>query len=39
MFVGEGFRPRPRDPKTGYPSPEWKPGDSVVTRLPATPIG
>jgi 4-amino-4-deoxy-L-arabinose transferase-like glycosyltransferase len=29
MFVGEGFRPRPRDPKTGYPSPEWKPGDAV----------
>ena len=25
MFVGEGFRPQPRDPKTGYPTPEWTP--------------
>lgn len=23
-FIGEGFRPQPRDPKTGYPTPEWK---------------
>ena len=23
-FVGEGFRPQPRDPKTGHPTPEWK---------------
>ncbi len=23
-FVGEGFRPQPRDPKTGYPTPQWK---------------
>jgi hypothetical protein len=23
-FVGEGFAPQPRDPKTGYPTPEWK---------------
>jgi len=23
-FVGEGFRPQPRDPKTGYPTPAWK---------------
>jgi 4-amino-4-deoxy-L-arabinose transferase-like glycosyltransferase len=30
MFVGEGFQPRPRDPKTGYPSPQWRPGDRVV---------
>jgi hypothetical protein len=29
MFVGDGFRPRPRDPKTGYPSPQWRPGDAV----------
>ena len=29
MFVGEDFNPQRRDPKTGYPSPEWKPGDSV----------
>ena len=21
--------PRPRDPKTGYPRPQWKPGDAV----------
>jgi 4-amino-4-deoxy-L-arabinose transferase-like glycosyltransferase len=25
MFVGSGFRPQPRDPKTGYPTPEWTP--------------
>ncbi|MBS0332619.1 MAG: glycosyltransferase family 39 protein [Proteobacteria bacterium] len=35
MFVGEDFRPRPRDPKTGYPAPEWKPGDHVVAKLGA----
>ena len=29
MFVGERFQPRPRDPKTGYPAPEWRPGDTV----------
>jgi hypothetical protein len=29
LFVGEGFSPRPRDPATSYPSPAWKPGDSV----------
>ncbi len=29
MFVGVGFRPRPRDPKTGYPTPPWRPGNSV----------
>jgi hypothetical protein len=29
MFVGEGFRPQPRDPKTGYPTPEWRPGNAV----------
>ncbi len=35
IFVGEAFRPRPRDPKTGYPVPEWKLGDAVT----ATPAG
>lgn len=25
MFVGSGFRPQPRDPKTSYPTPEWTP--------------
>jgi 4-amino-4-deoxy-L-arabinose transferase-like glycosyltransferase len=29
MFLGMGFRPQPRDPKTGYPNPEWKPGNAV----------
>jgi 4-amino-4-deoxy-L-arabinose transferase-like glycosyltransferase len=29
MFVGERFQPRPRDPKTGYPTPQWRPGDAV----------
>ena len=29
MFLGLGFAPKPRNPKTGYPSPEWKPGDAV----------
>ncbi len=29
LFLGTDFRPKPRDPKTGYPSPEWKPGDAV----------
>ena len=29
MFVGEDYRPRPRDPATGYPSPQWRAGDSV----------
>ena len=29
MFVGERFRPQPRDPATGYPSPQWRPGDRV----------
>ncbi len=23
-FVGEGFRPQPRDPQTGHPTPPWK---------------
>ena len=35
MFVGEDFQPRPRNPKTGYPTPEWKPGDRVSVRSPA----
>ena len=29
IFLGLGFQPKPRDPKTGYPSPQWKPGDAV----------
>jgi 4-amino-4-deoxy-L-arabinose transferase-like glycosyltransferase len=29
MFAAEGFAPQPRDRKTGYPSPEWRPGDAV----------
>jgi hypothetical protein len=29
MFVGQGFRPRPRDPATGYPTPPWHPGNAV----------
>jgi hypothetical protein len=33
MFVGETFRPQPRDPKTGYPNPQWKPGDHVAPKL------
>lgn len=33
MFVGEDFRPQPRDPATGYPNPEWKPGDHVAPKL------
>lgn len=32
LFVGEGFRPQPRSAATGYPSPEWKPGDHVVAK-------
>jgi len=38
LFVGEGFKPRPRDPVTGYPTPEWKAGNNLVPRLPAAPI-
>jgi 4-amino-4-deoxy-L-arabinose transferase-like glycosyltransferase len=29
MFVGQGFAPRPRDPKTGYPTPPWTPSDRL----------
>lgn len=36
MFVGEGFRPRPRDPATGYPTPAWKPAEAV-SPSPTTP--
>ncbi|HEY8004803.1 MAG TPA: glycosyltransferase family 39 protein [Phenylobacterium sp.] len=36
MFVGEGFSPRPRDPKTGYPSPQWTPSDAS-SPLPTRP--
>ncbi|HEY3949974.1 ArnT family glycosyltransferase [Phenylobacterium sp.] len=39
MFVGEGFRPQPRDPKTGYPNPQWKPGDKVVAKLGPDGVG
>ncbi|HEY2357230.1 MAG TPA: glycosyltransferase family 39 protein [Phenylobacterium sp.] len=28
MFVGEGFKPQPRDAITGYPTPEWRPSDA-----------
>jgi len=34
MFVGQGFRPQARDPKTGYPTPEWKVGDRLVVSPP-----
>jgi 4-amino-4-deoxy-L-arabinose transferase-like glycosyltransferase len=37
MFVGEGFRPRPRDPATGYPSPAWKAGDTLTVSPSPTP--
>lgn len=37
MFVGEGFRPRPRDPRTGDPTPEWKPGDTLAVSPSPTP--
>jgi 4-amino-4-deoxy-L-arabinose transferase-like glycosyltransferase len=33
MFVGLSFKPQPRDPKTGYPTPQWTPSD----RLSAAP--
>ena len=36
MFVGEGFAPRPRYPKTGYPSPEWTPNDRLSAAAPST---
>jgi 4-amino-4-deoxy-L-arabinose transferase-like glycosyltransferase len=39
MFVGEDFRPRPRDPKTGYPSPQWKLGDRVQPKVEILPAG
>jgi 4-amino-4-deoxy-L-arabinose transferase-like glycosyltransferase len=39
LFVGEGFRPRPRNPVTGYPSPEWKAGDTVRATNPEGPAG
>ncbi|THD60426.1 glycosyltransferase family 39 protein [Phenylobacterium sp.] len=32
MFVGERFHPQPRDPATGYPKPEWKPGNTVSVK-------
>ena len=34
MFVGDRFQPRPRHPKTGYPTPEWRPGDTVKPSPP-----
>jgi hypothetical protein len=36
MFVGQDFRPRPRDPKTGYPTPEWTPNDRLSGSLSST---
>ena len=36
MFVGEGFRPQPRDPKTGYPTPEWTPSARLSGSTPPT---
>ena len=36
MFVGQGFAPRPRDPRTGYPSPEWTPSDRLRGSTPPT---
>jgi 4-amino-4-deoxy-L-arabinose transferase-like glycosyltransferase len=29
LFLGQDFRPQPRDPATGYPTPQWKPGNAV----------
>jgi len=37
MFVGVNFQPQPRDPKTGYPTPEWKAGDRLVVSGPTPP--
>jgi 4-amino-4-deoxy-L-arabinose transferase-like glycosyltransferase len=37
MFVGESFRPKPRNPATGHQVPEWEPGDAVKATPPATP--
>jgi len=34
MFVGQGFAPKPRDPKTGYPSPQWTPSDRLSAAAP-----
>jgi len=34
MFVGLGFAPKPRDAKTGYPSPEWTPSDRLSAADP-----
>ena len=31
MFVGQGFAPKARDPKTGYLTPEWTPSDRLST--------
>jgi 4-amino-4-deoxy-L-arabinose transferase-like glycosyltransferase len=36
MFVGESFSPKPRDPKTGYPSPEWRSSDRLSGSTPPT---
>jgi 4-amino-4-deoxy-L-arabinose transferase-like glycosyltransferase len=35
MFVGTGFRPQPRDPKTGYPTPEWTPAVGAFGKVGA----
>ncbi len=37
MFVGEAFKPGPRNPDTGHPTPEWKPGNSVIP-TPGLPV-
>jgi 4-amino-4-deoxy-L-arabinose transferase-like glycosyltransferase len=37
LFVGQDFRPKPRDPKTGYPTPEWRPGHAVSATPPPPP--
>jgi hypothetical protein len=36
MFVGVSFAPKPRDPKTGYPSPAWTPSDRLTGEAPST---
>ena len=36
LFVGEDFRPQPRNPVSGYPTPEWTPSDASAP-LPTQP--
>jgi 4-amino-4-deoxy-L-arabinose transferase-like glycosyltransferase len=33
LFLGTDFRPQRRDPKTGYSSPQWKPGNAVKATM------